>query len=122
MTDDGTPWRRALVAAVLWLVLAFCIWNVRFDWGIRVAASEYLNARFAYEQGRGPRVELAAWMDRAIADSGQAATLLASPALGIAFGLTAYGLRRRGRGWTRTAQEHGRTRIKTNTDNANNTD
>ena len=102
MTDDGTSWRRALVAAVLWLVLAFCIWNVRFDWGVRVAATRYLNARFAYEQGRGPRVELAAWMDRAITDSVRAGTLLASPAIGVAVGLTVYGLRRRGRGRART--------------------
>jgi hypothetical protein len=100
MTDDGTPWRRALVAAVLWIILAFCIWNVRFDWGIRVAASEYLNARFAYEQGRGPRVELAESMDRAIEDSRRAATLLALPAVGVAVGLTLYALRRRR--WTRT--------------------
>jgi hypothetical protein len=96
MTDDGMPWRRALVAAVLWIVLAFCIWNVRFDWGVRVAASQYLNARLAYEQGRGPRVELADWMDRAIADSSRQATFSAAPAIGIAFGLTVFASRRRG--------------------------
>jgi hypothetical protein len=103
MTDDGTPRRRALVAAVLWIVLAFCIWNVRFDWGLRVAASQYLNARFAYEQGRGPRVELAQWMDRAIADSTRQATFLAAPAIGIAFGLTVFVSRRRGGSRTRSA-------------------
>jgi hypothetical protein len=115
MTDDGTPRRRALVAAVLWIVLAFCLWNVRFDWGVRVAASQYLNARFAYEHSRGPRVELADWMDRSITDSGRAATLLASPAIGIAVGLTVLAIRRRG--WKRTKAttridadqaEHGR--------------
>jgi hypothetical protein len=117
MTDDGTPWRRALVAAVLWLVLAFCIWNVRFDWGVRVAASEYLDARFAYEQGRGPRVELAEWMDRAIADSVRSAAILASPAAGIAIGLTLYAARR---GWTPTSRNQkdtakGLTRTTRNT-------
>lgn len=107
MTDDGTPWRRALVAAVLWIVLAFCIWNVRFDWGVRVAASRYLDARFGYEHGRGPRVELAEWMDRAIADSARAATLLASPAIGVAVGLTVYAVRRRGWTGTKGPEERG---------------
>ena len=69
MTDDGTARRRALVAAVLWMVLAFCIWNVRFDWGVRVCASQYLNDRVAYLQGRGARVELADAMDRGVADA-----------------------------------------------------
>ena len=103
MTDDGTPRRRALVAAVLWIVLAFCLWNVRFDWGVRIAASQYLNARFAYQQGRGPRVELAEWMDRAIADSSRHATLIAAPAIGIAFGLTVFASHRRGGSRTESA-------------------
>jgi hypothetical protein len=90
MTDDGTPRRRALVAAVLWLVLALCLWNVRFDWGVRVCAAKYLDARSAYLNGRGPRVELAEWMDRGIADSVRAATVLAAPAMITAIGLIAY--------------------------------
>jgi len=94
MTDDGTARRRALVAAVLWLVLAFCIWNVRFDWGVRVCASQYLNDRFAYLQGRGVRVELADAMDRGVADARHAATLLALAPLGVAAGLVVYAGRR----------------------------
>ena len=94
MTDDGTARRRALVAAVLWLVLAFCIWNVRFDWGVRVCASQYLDARSAFLHGRGPRVELAQSMDKGIADSMRSATLLAAPAVGIAFGLAVAALTR----------------------------
>ncbi len=84
MTDDSPPRRRALVAAVLWLVLAFCIWNVRFDWGVRISASQYLKARGAYLDHRGPCVELAQSMDKGIADSMRRATLLAAPAAGVA--------------------------------------
>ena len=94
MTDDSPPRRRARVAAVLWLVLAFCIWNVRFDWGVRVCASQYLDARSAFQHGRGPRVELAQSMDKGIADSMRSATLLAAPAVGIAFGLAVAALTR----------------------------
>jgi hypothetical protein len=111
MTDDGTPRRRAIVAAVLWFVLAFCIWNVRFDWGVRVAASQYLDARSAYLNGRGARVELADTMHRAIADSVRGATLLSAPVIGVAFGLMLYAARRRGS--MRKKAGHGRTRTHT---------
>jgi hypothetical protein len=94
MTDDGTPRHRAIVAAVLWFVLAFCIWNVRFDWGVRVCASQYLDARSAYLKGRGPRVELAQSMNRGIAGSIRSATVLAAPAVGVAIGLAAVAVRR----------------------------
>src|SRR5262245_32506714 len=87
MTGDGTPRRRALVAAGLWLVLAFCIWNVRFDWGVRVCASQYLDARSSYLQHRTPRVELARSMDRGVVESARSATILAAPAVVVAAGL-----------------------------------
>ena len=80
---------------MLWLILAFCIWNVRFDWGVRVCASQYLNARSEYLHGRGPRVELADSMDRGVADAIRSATLLALPAIGIVVALVVYALRRR---------------------------
>jgi hypothetical protein len=95
MTDDGPPRRRSLVAAVLWLILAFCIWNILFDWGVRVCASQYLNARSIYLHGHGPRVELAESMDRGITNSARSATILAAPLAGVAFGLIAYAARRR---------------------------
>jgi hypothetical protein len=95
MTDEGPSRRRALVAAVLWLILAFCIWNVRFDWGVRVCGSQYLNARSEYLHGRGPRVELADSMDHGVADAMRSATLLALPAMGIVVGLVVYAVRRR---------------------------
>jgi hypothetical protein len=94
MTDDGAPRRRTLVAAVLWLVLAFCIWNVRFDWGVRLCAFQYLERRSAYLDRHGPPIELAAWMDRGIADSARSATMLAAPTVGIAVGLLGYAARR----------------------------
>jgi hypothetical protein len=93
MTDDSTP-RRALVAGVLWLVLAFCIWNVRFDWGVRVCASRYLDSRSAYLNHRGQRVELAQSMDEGVADSMRSATILAAPEVGLAVGLIVYAARR----------------------------
>jgi hypothetical protein len=94
MTDDGTPRRRALVAAVLWLALAFCIWNVRFDWGVRLCAFQYLGQRSASLQRHGPGLELAEWMNRGIAESFRSATILAAPAVGVAVGLIVYAARR----------------------------
>jgi len=88
MTDDGTRRRRAVIAASLWFVLAFCIWNVRFDWGVRVCASQYLEARDAYLRRRGPRVELGEAMHRGIAESARRATIVASPAIILAAVLT----------------------------------
>jgi hypothetical protein len=88
MTDDGAPRRRAVIAAGLWFVLAFCIWQVRFDWGVRVCASQYLEARDAYLRGRGPRVELADAMHHGVTESARRATIEAAPAIVIGVVLT----------------------------------
>ncbi len=88
MTDDGTGRRRAVIAAGLWFVLAFCVWNVRFDWGVRVGASQYLHARDAYLHRNGPIIELADTMRRGNAASAWCATIIAAPAIVVGIVLT----------------------------------
>jgi hypothetical protein len=64
----GSPSRRRLttiVAASLWLVLAFLVWNVCFDYGVRMA-HRFLGARSAFLRGPGPRVEMADTMSQGI--------------------------------------------------------
>jgi hypothetical protein len=73
--------RRRLLAAALWALLAFLVWNVRFDLGVRQSATRYLVARGAYLQGKGARIEMAPAMREGIAASAQAASLVAAPAL-----------------------------------------
>lgn len=84
---------RRAVAAALWFVLAFLVWNVRFDYGVRVRARTYLNDRALYLRGAGPGVEMASAMRAGIHDSAGAATLLSLPALGVALYLAATRLR-----------------------------
>lgn len=81
--------RRRLMAAVLWAVLAFLVWNVRFDLGVRRSATRYLVARGAYLQGKGPRVEMAPAMRDGVAESARVATLFATPPLVIALVMAA---------------------------------
>ncbi len=80
--------RRAL-AASLWILLAFLVWNVRFDYGIRVAAAGYVNARTLYARGQGPLVEMASTMRAARSGSARAASGVAAPALAMAMWLGA---------------------------------
>ena len=81
--------RRRLLAAGLWALLAFLIWNVRFDLGVRQAATRYLVARGLYLQDLGPRVEMAPHMRAGVAAAARAATLVASPVAGVALWLAA---------------------------------
>ena len=76
--------RRRLLAAALWALLAFLVWNVRFDLGVRQSATRYLVARGAYLQGKGARIEMAPAMREGIGESAKAATLVAAPALLVA--------------------------------------
>ncbi len=87
MTGSSDPRRRVVLAALLWLVLAFCVWNVRFDYGVRVSADAFLAARTAYLRGRGPRVELKPAMTAGIAESARSATLIALPQVLVGLGL-----------------------------------
>lgn len=82
---------RRLLAAGLWALLAFLIWNVRFDLGMRQAATRYLVARGLYLQDLAPRVEMAPHMRAGVAAAARAATLVALPAAGVALWLAASG-------------------------------
>jgi hypothetical protein len=85
---------RRLLAAALWVLLAFLVWNVRFDLGVRVTASAYLRARATYVRGAGPRVEMASAMRAGARDSARAATMWALPAAAVGVALLATRLRR----------------------------
>lgn len=85
---------RRLLAAALWVLLAVLVWNVRFDLGVRVAASAYLRARAIHVRGAGPRVEMASSMRAGIRDSARAATMWALPAAAVGAALLATRSRR----------------------------
>ena len=85
---------RRILAAALWLVLAFLVWNVRFDYGVRASARSYVNQRALFLRGAGPRIEMASAMRAGIHDSAGAATLLAMPFIGVALALAATRRRR----------------------------
>jgi hypothetical protein len=85
---------RRVVAAALWFVLAFLVWNLRFDYGVRVSARSYLSHRALYLRGAAPRVEMASAMRAGIHESGRAATVVALPFTGVAALLAATRLRK----------------------------
>ena len=80
---------RRVLAASLWILLAVLVWNVRFDYGIRVAAAGYVNARTLYVRGQGPSIEMGATMRAAAAASAVAATGAAMPVAAVALWLGA---------------------------------
>jgi len=91
----GNPARRRLttiVAASLWLVLAFLVWNVCFDYGVRMSQFRFLAARTAFLRGTGPRVEMANTMSQGIGQSAWSATIACAPcaAVGIAVALAGW--------------------------------
>jgi len=82
----GNPARRRLttiVAASLWLVLAFLVWNVCFDYGVRMSQFRFLAARTAFLRGTGPRVEMANTMSQGIGQSAWRATLASAPCAAV---------------------------------------
>ena len=85
---------RRILAAILWLVLAFLVWNVRFDDGVRRSARSYLSHRALYLRGAGPSIEMASAMRAGIHDSASAATVFALPFSGVALALMATRWRR----------------------------
>ncbi len=85
---------RRVLAAALWLVLAFLVWNVRFDSGVRASARSYVNQRALFLRGAGPPIEMASAMRAGIHDSAAAATVLALPFTGVAVVLAATRWRR----------------------------
>jgi hypothetical protein len=84
-----------LLAASLWLVLAFLVWNVRFDYGVRMAEFRFLTARTAYLRNRGPRVEMADAMAKGIGQSAWRATLACAPCAAVGMVVALVGWQRR---------------------------
>ena len=70
---------RRRLASALWLLLAFLVWNVRFDYGVRVGAKSYLNQRALALRHAAPDIEMASAMRATIAGSARAATWMALP-------------------------------------------
>jgi hypothetical protein len=94
----GSPSRRRLttiVAASLWLVLAFLVWNVCFDYGVRMAQFRFLGARTAFLRGTGPRVEMADTMSQGIGQSAWWATLACAPCAAVGMVVAFVGWQRR---------------------------
>ena len=85
---------RRIVAAALWLVLAFLVWNVRFDYGVRVSARSYLNQRALYLRDAAPRVEMASVMRDGIHDHAVSAAVIATPFTCLALALATSSWRR----------------------------
>ena len=88
---------RRIAATALWFILAFLVWNVRFDYGVRLAGRSYLNHRALYLRGAEPRIEMASVMRGGIHDSAVSAAMLATPFTGVALALAATRFRRFGR-------------------------
>jgi hypothetical protein len=94
----GSPSRRRLttiVAASLWLVLAFLVWNVCFDYGVRMTQFRFLEARTAFLRGTGPRVEMADAMSQGIGQSAWSATLACAPCAAVGIVVAMAGCQRR---------------------------
>ena len=94
----GSPSRRRLttiVAASLWLVLAFLVWNVCFDYGVRMAQFRFLGARSAFLRGTGPRVEMAVTMSQGMGQSAWRATFACAPCAAVGMVVAFAGWQRR---------------------------
>jgi hypothetical protein len=73
------------VAIVLWLILAFIVWNDLFDAYVRGGMYEYLARTALYEQGLASRVTIDEMMRPAIGKGLRVATIygLATAAVGV---------------------------------------
>jgi hypothetical protein len=92
-----SPRRRRLttiIAASLWLVLAFLVWNVCFDYGVRMSQFRFLAARTTFLRGAGPRVEMADAMASGITAAARRATLCSAPCAALGLGLAWFGGRK----------------------------
>ena len=96
MTASASRRRLTTVlAASLWLVLAFLIWNVCFDYGVRMAQFRFLAARTAFLRGTGPRVEIADAMSQGIGQSARWASLACAPCAAVGIVVALAGWQRR---------------------------
>ncbi len=86
--------RKPQVAASLWAVLAFVLWNVLFDKGVEHSTIDFVTQRADYLAGAGPRVDLAEAMRAGIGHSARHASLLSLPCVAVALALGRRALRR----------------------------
>jgi len=86
-TTIGRLRQSATLAAVLWLVLAFVVWNVVFDRVLVLAGRRYVHAAALAARAGHPFILIDDWMRPAVASGVRVASVTA---IGIAaFGLIA---------------------------------
>ncbi len=86
---------RARLAALLWLLFAFVLWNAIFDRQVDGAVWEYLRLESRHFQGHGPPVTVAGVVHPGVARGAMLATAVASTV--AAAGLAAIAAASRGR-------------------------
>src|SRR4051812_603259 len=92
--------RSVRVAVALWLVFAFCVWNVIFDRALVLAGRRYVWAAASSARHGGAYLRIDDWMRPAIAHGAWLASLV-SGALLVASMAAIYVARRRDRAVTR---------------------
>ena len=60
--DSSIAFRWAIA---LWLIFGFAVWNVVFDWEIRIASDAYLARQGAHDAGRAPSITIDSLMQPA---------------------------------------------------------
>jgi hypothetical protein len=86
--------RKTAIAAALWALLAFVVWNVLFDRGVEHSTITFVMQRGDYLAATRPRVDLAEAMRAGIGQSARHASLLALPCAALAMALTGRAFRR----------------------------
>ena len=86
--------RKTTIAAVLWAVLAFVLWNVLFDRGVEHSAIAFVMQRGDDLARTGPRVDLWEAMTAGISESARHASILVLPCAAMAVALAAGAFRR----------------------------
>jgi hypothetical protein len=80
---------------VLWLLFGFVVWNVVFDYEIRVATDDYLARQGAHDAGRGPSVPIDSVMHPAKIRGLTRASIWGGAAAAAGIGLTLIASRKR---------------------------
>ncbi len=86
--------RKTAIAAGLWAVLAFVLWNVLFDRSVEHSTIAFVIERGHYLAGAGPRVDLAEAMRAGIGRAATHASLFALPCAAMALALAGTAFRR----------------------------
>jgi hypothetical protein len=89
--------RRVGLAASLWLVLGFILWNQVFDECVRVGGVDYLTRQALHEEGRGPFVRIDDIMIPAVQHGLRVASLWSGALAGLGLVLVAWAAHRQAR-------------------------